>query len=971
MSLFEKLLEGMSVRAADPTGAGANVDEDAHTAALERSILTGLASCDETETTTEAAAAPGASGTTGRSGGVMASKHGAGADRAPALTGSDIVALMKQQAEAAAATAAAAKTTTAGTVAAERSPLAPGRTNDQQPNDDMERSVLAMLQQQQARRRAAAKTTAANSSAGTTKKRDLSPEIEAKLADAAKKLAAQKVAAAGVYEADEQVLVQHRDKIATHWANFLGHECGQMDSLEVVTTVSSRTDRFVQRWNPCFYRQLHTMETPVFSTAAAPAEVVAKSRVPVLKHTQLSSRAYVHSRYIAMGCTRIRKFEAAASALAVRKSRALGDPSAATVEAEELSPTVAKVTMDIRLLESKLAFARGDFPGSVFAAQGALKEARRERRRHELLVQQQKFYRSGDGQEDKALAVETMAMQPDKLEDFERTGWTLLVRALLFVQRGFLSTNGISTSWVYRKGDAVRISGLQSEAGKRYNERRGFLTTFKFDHPAPRWGVKLLPASGDSHSSASCADDGQAGSVVAGAAMNSTTRCQADKPNSQKPTALKVKKMNLTYIPPNSGSAAEEAERRRRCFVRMSAAESSDSPLRRDVVAASADELVAKVADGEVGGCGQVFLDWGNVSEFGQAYHECRRSLFQRARLFHTQYSSAESRERVNAMLHSPTCQFDEGASLGVVLAKIARGLLLPSTQNGEVRFSVLHAAVYAPHQQELHTLATLVFFDILGAAAALAGGATKPLDVFFLESSKLGAATAAAFDEGSGNVSSFVDDASALHFLFFEALSVCPGVVRENMEFIQRSTAPCSTTNSGDSNNATTSSTSDNQFGLPDKHEDQSPSTAQFDDENAAAGGHDFDGLDSHRQSSQATDRIVAVLSSSLGILEGFLAFRSLRRTLILQFMRHASHPLEIIHQVVRAGAALVTQPAVDTECQSGKFYGADSLYRRILGLLEQALGLLLTFSGCISVPDVTKPKEIQHFIYNKVHRV
>ena len=265
------------------------------------------------------------------------------------------------------------------------------------------------------------------------------------------------------------------------------------------------------------------------------------------------------------------------------------------------------------------------------------------------------------------------------------------MRALLFVQRGFLSTNGISTSWVYRKGDAVRISGLQSEAGKRYNERRGFLTTFKFDHPAPRWGVKLLPASGDSHSSASCADDGQAGSVVAGAAMNSTTRCQADKPNSQKPTALKVKKMNLTYIPPNSGSAAEEAERRRRCFVRMcvralsqaqhpwrncaqsliwlclfriihafgvcvfvrfhwiceivrlptlirhawgrSAAESSDSPLRRDVVAASADELVAKVADGEVGGCGQVFLDWGNVSEFGQAYHECRRSLFQRVRL--------------------------------------------------------------------------------------------------------------------------------------------------------------------------------------------------------------------------------------------------------------------------------------------------------------------------------------------------
>ena len=72
---------------------------------------------------------------------------------------------------------------------------------------------------------------------------------------------------------------------------------------------------------------------------------------------------------------------------------------------------------------SSQAFARGDFPGSVFAAQGALKEARRERRRHELLVQQQKFYRSGDGQEDKALAVETMAMQPDKLEDFERTGW--------------------------------------------------------------------------------------------------------------------------------------------------------------------------------------------------------------------------------------------------------------------------------------------------------------------------------------------------------------------------------------------------------------------------------------------------------------------------------------------------------------------------------------------------------------------
>ena len=76
--------------------------------------------------------------------------------------------------------------------------------------------------------------------------------------------------------------------------------------------------------------------------------------------------------------------------------------------------------------------------------------------------------------------------------------------------------------------------------------------------------------------------------------------------------------------------------------------------------------------------------------------------------------------------------------------------------------------AVYAPHQQELHTLATLVFFDILGAAAALAGGATKPLDVFFLESSKLGAATAAAFDEGSGNVSSFVDDASGLFLCLF-----------------------------------------------------------------------------------------------------------------------------------------------------------------------------------------------------------
>lgn len=133
---------------------------------------------------------------------------------------------------------------------------------------------------------------------------------------------------------------------------------------------------------------------------------------------------------------------------------------------------------------------------------------------------------------------------------------TLLVRALLFVQRGFFSTKGISTSWVYRKGDAVRISGLQSEASKRYNERQGFLSTFKFDHATPRWGVKLLPPPRDS---------------PAESAQNPTTHHQdGDKPaNVQKPAALKVKKINLTYLPPNSGSAAEEAERRRRCFVRM------------------------------------------------------------------------------------------------------------------------------------------------------------------------------------------------------------------------------------------------------------------------------------------------------------------------------------------------------------------------------------------------------------------
>lgn len=88
----------------------------------------------------------------------------------------------------------------------------------------------------------------------------------------------------------------------------------------------------------------------------------------------------------------------------------------------------------------------------------------------------------------------------------------------------------------------------------------------------------------------------------------------------------------------------------------------------------------------------------------------------------------------------------------------------------------------------------------------------------------------------------------------------------------------------------------------------------------------------------------------------------------------RHSSHPLEVVHQIVRSSSSLLRK-----HCNSdGESDGEPERLQNLRGcaddvnsltrVVDRTQDVLLSFSGCLSVPSVTRQQDIQHFMYDRV---
>ena len=77
---------------------------------------------------------------------------------------------------------------------------------------------------------------------------------------------------------------------------------------------------------------------------------------------------------------------------------------------------------------------------------------------------------------------------------------------------------------------------------------------------------------------------------------------------------------------------------------------------------------------------------------------------------------------------------------------------------------------------------------------------------------------------------------------------------------------------------------------------------------------------------------------------------------------LSHSSHPLETVHHIIRTSARLLASVGENT------VDGKDASFVAASAVQQRALDVLLSISGCLSIPGLTKPVEIQHFIYNHV---
>jgi len=176
--------------------------------------------------------------------------------------------------------------------------------------------------------------------------------------------------------------------------------------------------------------------------------------------------------------------------------------------------------------------------------------------------------------------------------------------------------------------------------------------------------------------------------------------------------------------------------------------------------------------------------------------------------------------------------------------------------------------AVYSPHHPTLHTAAVLLLLELVDCAAALAGASSKPLDVFFLESSKPPPSTVSEDGKAHRNAG-LIDNMpgakdfckcshqcihctdllvvdpiyTAFHFFFYEALTSCPGSSHENTAAVI------------------------DHFSL----------------------NNSVDDIAERVENSPVTlsTRIALVHDALLRMFQGFLAFRTLQRVAILDFMR------------------------------------------------------------------------------------